>query len=45
VETLLSLEADASAKSRLGQTAFEFAQYNYGLIDTEAYWLLNDARF
>jgi ankyrin repeat protein len=45
VKVLLDAVADASLKDNLGKTAWDYAQTNEGLKDTDAYWMLNDARF
>ena len=45
IELLLAAGADATAKSYEGKTAFDYAQENPALWDTEAFWMLNDARF
>jgi ankyrin repeat protein len=45
VTMLLGAGADGSVKDILGQTAWDHAQNNEKLKDTEAYWMLNYARF
>lgn len=45
VKLLLDVGADASLKSNVGSTAWDHAQGNEKLKDTDAYWMLNDARF
>ena len=45
IELLLAAGVDATAKSYEGKTAFDYAQENPALWDTEAFWMLNDARF
>ena len=45
IEALLSAGADASARDPNGKTPWDYAQENEALRGTDAYWLLNDARF
>ena len=45
IEQLLSAGADGKVRSREGKTPFDHAKDNPSIRDTEAYWLLNDARF
>ena len=45
VKVLLDAGADVNARDEDGDTAWDNAQYNGKLKDTEAYWMLNDARF
>jgi hypothetical protein len=42
ITTLLNAGADAKAKSSVGKTAFNFAQYNLKLIGTDAYRKLQE---
>ena len=43
ITTLLDAGADAKAKSSVGKTAFDFAQYNLKLIGTAAHRKLEEA--
>ena len=43
ITTLLAAGADAKAKSSVGKTAFDFAQYNLKLIGTDACRKLQEA--
>ena len=45
LKVLLDAGADVNARDEDGDTAWDNAQYNEKLKDTEAYWMLNDARF
>ena len=45
VRILLKAGADASVKDTDGKTAWDHAQDNEKLKGTDAYWMLNDARF
>ena len=45
VKVLLDAGADASHKDKDGKTAWDLAQDNEKLKGTDAYWMLNDARF
>jgi ankyrin repeat protein len=45
VKVLLDAGADASVKDKDGKTAWDLAQDNEKLKGTDAYWMLNDARF
>ena len=45
VKVLLDAGVDASVKDTLGKTAWDLAQENEALKGTDAYWMLNDARF
>jgi ankyrin repeat protein len=45
IKALLSAGADGKLKSNEGKTAFHYAKENPDIKDTEAYWLLSDARF
>jgi ankyrin repeat protein len=45
ITALLSAGADAKVKDKDGKTAFDYAQDNWSLKGTYAYWKLNDARF
>ena len=45
VKVLLKAGADASVKDKDGKTAWDHAQDNEKLKGTDAYWMLNDARF
>ena len=45
VKLLLDAGVDASVKDTLGKTAWDLAQENEALKGTDAYWMLNDARF
>ena len=45
LKLLLDAGADGSVKDSKGKTAWDHAQNNEKLKDTEAYWMLNDARF
>jgi len=45
ITTLLNAGADAKAKSLGGKTAFDYAKNNPKLVNTPAYWELNNARF
>ena len=42
---LLDAGADATAVNEDGETPFDLAKDNEALVDTDAYWALNDARF
>ncbi len=42
---LLDAGADGKAKSNVGKTAFDYAEGNEHIKDTEIYWLLNDAQY
>jgi hypothetical protein len=42
---LLAAGADASLEDKNGKTAWDYAQLNKAFKDTDAYWMLNDARF
>ncbi len=45
VKVLLDSGADGSVKDSKGKTAWDLAQDNATLKGTDAYWMLNDARF
>ena len=45
VKVLLDAGVDASVKDKDGKTAWDLAQDNEKLKGTDAYWMLNDARF
>ena len=45
VKVLLDSGADGSVKDSKGKTAWDHAQSNEKLKGTDAYWMLNDARF
>jgi ankyrin repeat protein len=45
VNYLLDQGADGSLKDSNGKTAFDYAENNYLLEDTEVYWDLNDAQY
>ena len=45
VTTLLRAGADGKLTSTEGKTAFDYAAENPNVKDSEAYWLLNEARF
>jgi ankyrin repeat protein len=45
IKFLLSQGADGSIKDSNGKTAFDYAEDNYLLEDTEVYWDLNDAQY
>ena len=45
VKVLLDAGADVNARDEDGDTAWDNAQYNEKLKGTDAYWMLNDARF
>ena len=45
VKVLLVAGADASLENADGKTAWDHAQDNEALKGTDAYWMLNDARF
>ena len=45
VSMLLDAGSDGSIKDDDGKTAWDYAQANEKLKDTDAYWMLNDARF
>ena len=45
VKVLLKAGADASVKDKDGKTAWDLAQDNEALKGTDAYWMLNDARY
>jgi ankyrin repeat protein len=42
---LLTAGADAKLKTKDGKTAFDFAGKNGALVNTRAYWELNNKRF
>ena len=44
VEALLEAGADPQAKDGYGKTAWDYAQDNEALKDTNGYWALNDAK-
>lgn len=44
ISLLMNAGADAKLKSREGKTAFDYAQHNTGLKDTEAYKQLSEAQ-
>ena len=45
VKALLDAGADASVKDKDGKTSWDYAQRNEKLKGTDAYWMLNDARY
>jgi ankyrin repeat protein len=45
MKVLLDAGADASVKDKDGKTAWDLAQDNEKLKGTDAYWMLNDARY
>ena len=45
VQALLAAGADAMMRTAMGRTPWAIAQDNEKLKGTDAYWLLNDARF
>ena len=45
VQILLDGGADSSFKDSLGNTAWDYAQQNENIRNTNVYWHLNDARF
>ncbi len=45
VKAALSAGADPGARDDAGRTPFDYAKDNKALKGTEAYWLLNEARF
>ncbi len=45
VRVLLDAGADGAARDSLGRTTFDHATDNEAVRGTDAYWLLNDARF
>ena len=45
VKVLLDAGADGFVKDKDGKTAWDYAQDNEALKGTDAYWMLNDARF
>ena len=45
IEILLISGADAKLRSYAGKTAFDYPLGNKSVTGTDAYWLLNDARF
>ena len=45
VEALLSAGADATSEDESGQIPWNFAKENLKFTGTEAYWVLNEARF
>ncbi len=44
IKALLKAGADGKARSCAGKTAFDYAEMNEHIKDTEVYWLLNDAQ-
>ena len=45
IEALLDAGADGNIKSSEGKIAFDYAKDNDAIKGTDAYWMLNDARF
>ena len=45
IAALLDGGADPNARSKDGQTPWDFAQENAALKETDAWWRLNDGRF
>ena len=45
IEELLSREVDATAKDKGGKTAMDHAKEHENLVNTNVYWLLNDALY
>jgi len=45
VQALIDAGANGKPKSRENRTAFDYAQGNSHIRNTEVYWWLNEARF
>ena len=45
IKILIDAGADGKARDNKGKTAFDYAEANKHIKGTEAYWLLNDARY
>ena len=45
ITVLLKAGADVKVKSRLGETALDYAKENEEIYKTKAYWELNDANY
>ena len=45
IEALLNAGANAKAKDKKGESAFDHAKENENLYNTKTYWKLNDAQY